>query len=184
MIRAICVQCNSLARCFWKPTGSPTQSRMSDPEPPQLKIVVPPPVIYIGALLLGFAIHAGSPIWIFPTPRAHVILGGFLFALSAAFARWAFLTMRRLGTTANPTKPSEALATGGPFQFSRNPIYVAMTGLYIGLDFMVNSAWPLILLGPLLLLMDWGVIRREERYLSGKFGDAYTDYKSRVRRWL
>lgn len=59
-----------------------------------------------------------------------------------------------------------------------------MTGLYVGLDFMVNFAWPLILLGPLLLLMDWGVIRREERYLSVKFGDAYAGYKSKVRRWL
>lgn len=157
---------------------------MSNPEPLHLEIIAPPPVMYIGALLLGFAIHAVSPIWIFRTPHAHVILGGLLFVLSAAFTRWAFLTMRRFGTTANPKKPSEALATSGPFQFSRNPIYVAMTGLYVGLDFMVNSAWPLILLGPLLLLMDWGVIRREERYLSGKFGDVYMAYKSRVRRWL
>ena len=59
-----------------------------------------------------------------------------------------------------------------------------MTGLYVGLDFMLNSAWPLILLVPLILLMNWGVIRREERYLSEKFGDAYTAYKSVARRWL
>lgn len=157
---------------------------MSNPEPLHLEIIAPPPVMYIGTLLLGFAIHAVSPIWIFPTLHAHVILGGLLFALSATVARWAFLIMRRLGTTANPRKSSEALAISGPFRYSRNPIYVAMTGLYVGLDFMVNSAWPLILLGPLLLLMDWGVIRREEHYLSGKFGDAYTGYKSKVRRWL
>ena len=157
---------------------------MSNPELLQLKIIAPPPVMYIGALLLGFAVHAVSPIEIFPTTYAHKILGGFLFLLSGAFARWGFLTMRRFGTTANPKKPSEALATSGPFQVSRNPIYVAMTGLYVSLAFLVNSAWPLMLLAPLLLVMHWGVIRREEHYLSGKFSDTYTAYRSRVRRWL
>ena len=157
---------------------------MSSPEPSTLAIVAPPPVLYSGTLLLGFAVHAVSPISLFPASRAHVMVSGLVFVLSAAFARWAFLTMRRSGTTANPRRPSEALVTGGPFRFSRNPIYVAMTGLYVAFDFMANSAWPLILLGPLLVLMDWGVIRREERYLSGKFGDAYTSYMSRVRRWL
>lgn len=140
--------------------------------------------MYVGALLLGFALHAVFPIGLFPTGHAHEILGGCLIAVSAAFARWAFLTMRHSGTTANPKEPAEALAIGGPFRISRNPIYVAMTGIYVGLDFMVDSAWPLILLVPLLLLMNWGVILREEQYLSGKFGDAYAAYKSRVRRWL
>lgn len=157
---------------------------MSKPEPVRPGIIAPPPVLYVGALLLGFAMHAVSPIGLFPATHAHEILGGLLFVLSGAFARWAFLTMRRLGTTANPRKPSERLATGGPFRFSRNPIYVAMTGLYLGLVFLGNSVWPLMLLAPLLLLMHWGVIRREEHYLSEKFGEAYTGYKSKVRRWL
>lgn len=59
-----------------------------------------------------------------------------------------------------------------------------MTGLYLGLDIMANAVWPLVLLIPLLLLMHFGVIRREELYLSERFGDAYTAYKSKVRRWL
>jgi protein-S-isoprenylcysteine O-methyltransferase Ste14 len=140
--------------------------------------------MYIGALLLGVVIHVLSPIAIFPATHVQEILGGFLLALSGAFARWAFLTMRRLGTVANPKKPSKALATHGPFRISRNPIYVAMTGLYIGLAFLVNSAWLLMLLVPLLMFMQWGVILREERYLTGKFGNEYTAYSSRVRRWL
>jgi protein-S-isoprenylcysteine O-methyltransferase Ste14 len=149
-----------------------------------LKLIAPPPVMYLGALLLGFVIHAITPIRIFPTSNAHVFVGGVLLALGAAFARWSFLTMRKYGTTADPTKPSTELATSGPFRLSRNPIYVAMTALYIGVALMANAAWPLILLGPLLLLMNWGVIRREERYLSERFGDAYAGYRSRVRRWL
>lgn len=157
---------------------------MNNPDPLPLRLIAPPPVMYIEALLLGVAIHMLSPISIFSATPAHEILAGFLLVLSGAFARWAFLTMRRLGTTANPKKPSEALVIDGPFRISRNPIYVAMTGLYIGLAFLVNSAWPLILLVPLLMLMQWGVILREERYLSGKFGSEYTAYSSRVRRWL
>lgn len=157
---------------------------MNNPDSLPLRLIAPPPVMHIGALLLGVVIHVLSPISIFSATPAHEVLAGFLLVLSGAFARWAFLTMRRLGTTANPKKPSEALVTDGPFRISRNPIYVAMTGLYIGLAFLVNSAWPLILLIPLLMLMQWGVILREERYLSRKFGSEYTAYSSRVRRWL
>lgn len=157
---------------------------MSNSDSLPLRLIAPPPVMYIGTLLLGIAIHVLSPIAIFPATHPHEILGGFLLVLSGAFARWAFLTMRRLGTTANPKKPSEALVTGGPFRISRNPIYVAMTGLHIGLAFLVNSAWLLILLAPLLMFMQWGVILREEQYLSVKFGNEYTTYSSKVRRWL
>lgn len=157
---------------------------MNNPDSLPLRLIAPPPVLYIGALLLGVVIHVLSPISIFSATPAHEILAGFLLVLSGAFARWAFLTMRRLGTTANPKKLSEALVTDGPFRISRNPIYVAMTGLYLGLAFLVNSAWPLILLAPLLIVMQWGVILREERYLSGEFGSEYTAYSSRVRRWL
>jgi protein-S-isoprenylcysteine O-methyltransferase Ste14 len=134
--------------------------------------------------MLGYAIHAVAPLNIFQTAPVQAVVGGCLLVVSGAFARWAFLTMRDLGTSANPRKPSAALATTGPFRFSRNPVYVAMTGLYVGLAFLVNSVWPLVLLVPLLMLMEWGVIRREERYLSEKFGDAYSVYKSNVRRWL
>lgn len=140
--------------------------------------------MYLGALLLGVGIHVLSPIGIFPATHVHQVLGGVLLLVSGAFARWAFLTMRRSGTTANPRKPSGALVTDGPFRLSRNPIYVAMTGIYLALALLVNSVWPLVLLAPLLVFMQWGVILREERYLAGKFGDEYIAYSSRVRRWL
>ncbi len=149
-----------------------------------LHIIAPPPVLYIGAFLLSIAIHAVFPLWGFPLPYLFKIPGGLLFLLSAAFARWAFWTMRQVGTTANPKQESQVLVTGGPFRFSRNPIYVAMTGLYLGLALLVNAFWPLMLLGPLLALMEWGVIRREEHYLAAKFGEPYTSYQSKVRRWL
>jgi len=88
------------------------------------------------------------------------------------------------GTNVRPDQPSLAIVTDGPFRFSRNPMYLATTGLYLGLTLLVNTAWPLILLSPMLLVLHWGVIRREERYLEAKFGEPYRAYKSRVRRWV
>ena len=134
--------------------------------------------------MFGLAVHTVLPVWLFPATPLFKILGSLLVVLSGAFARWAFWTMRGLGTTASPRKQSEVLATSGPFRLSRNPIYVAMTGLYLGLVLLANALWPLVLLAPLLLLMHWGVIRREEYYLSEKFGEAYLAYRSQVRRWL
>lgn len=157
---------------------------MGHPDSPALRLIAPPPVMYVGVLLLGIALHALSPVGIFPTTHVHEIFGGVLLLLSGAFARWAFLTMRRSGTTTNPRRPSEALVTGGPFRVSRNPIYVAMTGMYVALAFLANSVWPLVMLAPLLVFMQWDVILREERYLAGKFGNEYVAYSARVRRWL
>ena len=134
--------------------------------------------------MFGLAVHTVLPVWLFPATPLFKILGSLLVVLSGAFARWAFWTMLGLGTTASPRKQSEVLATSGPFRLSRNPIYVAMTGLYLGLVLLANALWPLVLLAPLLLLMHWGVIRREEYYLSEKFGEAYLAYRSQVRRWL
>ena len=72
----------------------------------------------------------------------------------------------------------------GPFRFSRNPLYLSLTGLYLGLAMLINTAWPPLLLPVLLAFLHWGVIRREERYLEVKFGSTYLNYKARVRRWL
>jgi protein-S-isoprenylcysteine O-methyltransferase Ste14 len=72
----------------------------------------------------------------------------------------------------------------GPFRFSRNPLYVALTLIYVGLALLTNALWVLVLIVPVLLLMHYGVVRREERYLEAKFGDAYRAYRSSVRRYL
>jgi protein-S-isoprenylcysteine O-methyltransferase Ste14 len=111
-------------------------------------------------------------------------MGVLLMLLSGVFVSWAFITMRNLGTSPDPRKPSTALSTNGAFAYSRNPIYVAMTGLYLGISLIINSLWLVLFLIPTLFLMQWGVIVREERYLSAQFGEAYTEYTQRVRRWL
>ena len=74
--------------------------------------------------------------------------------------------------------------TTGPFQFSRNPLYVSLTLFYIGIAIAAQSLWALALLIVVLTLMQRGVIEREERYLEHKFGAEYVRYKERVRRWI
>jgi len=91
--------------------------------------------------------------------------------------------MLRARTNIDPYKPSTALVTGGPYRFTRNPIYVAMTLLYVGAALSFRIIPALILLPVALLLLQFGVIRREERYLEAKFGDRYREYRSSVRRW-
>jgi protein-S-isoprenylcysteine O-methyltransferase Ste14 len=157
---------------------------MKTTQPHTPGIVAPPPVIYLASLALAFGANAIAPQPISaPSFILHVV-GAMFLLISSAFARWAFVAMKKQGTSANPRKQSDALTTDGPFKLSRNPIYVAMTGLYFGIALLGNSLWPFLFLVPLLATMYWGVVLREERYLTHRFGEAYLAYKSRTRRWL
>ena len=81
-------------------------------------------------------------------------------------------------------KPTTALVTEGPFRYSRNPIYVALTLLYLGVASLVNALWILLLVMPVLLIIRYGVIAREDVYLTWNFGEAYRQYMAQVQRWL
>ena len=157
---------------------------MNSVRPKSAGIIAPPPVLYLCALVIGFIIQVFLPQPIFASASVGKWIGLLLFILGGAFARWSFVTMRKVGTTANPREPSTALAMSGPFRLSRNPIYLAMMGLYLGIVFFANAMPPLLLLLPLLFVMHFGVILREESYLAEQFGQAYLEYKSTVRRWL
>ncbi|WP_455221018.1 methyltransferase family protein [Kaarinaea lacus] len=157
---------------------------MSNSQPESSEIIASPPALYLGAFLTGCIIQLVSQLPVLSSISFRLAIGLFFLVISGAFARWAFVKMRQIGTTASPYESSTSLITTGPFQYSRNPIYVAMTGLYIGGAILINSGWPLLLLVPLLLLMHYGVILREERYLGYVFGEEYAAYKSAVKRWL
>jgi protein-S-isoprenylcysteine O-methyltransferase Ste14 len=92
--------------------------------------------------------------------------------------------MRAAGTNINPVLPATAIVTSGPFRFSRNPLYLSLTLLYLGLALSFNTWWGIVVLVPLLIVMHRGVVLREERYLDHKFGESYRQYRSTVRRYL
>lgn len=146
-------------------------------------VIARPPLIYLGALALGLGLHAA-----FRTPALPVtvarILGVALIACAVAVVVPAFRAMAHAGTSFRTERPTTAIVTDGPFGYTRNPIYVALTLLYVGIALTINSLWVLVLIIPVIIVMQFGVIAREERYLERKFGDEYVRYKARVRRWL
>lgn len=153
-------------------------------KPDTAGILAPPPLLYLGSLASGIALNLLFHWHLLDDPLVLQMLGFLLAASGASIARWSFVTMRMMGTSADPRKSSMALATAGPYRISRNPIYLAMTMVYVGTGLLLNSFWPLVLLIPLVLLMHYGVILREEKYLEGKFGKPYREYKSKTGRWF
>ena len=146
-------------------------------------IRVPPPVYYVVAFLAGVALEL-----IFPTswPPFGVRLAATLLAGAAWFALdgAAMVYFRRARTSMVPMNPTTALVTSGPYRVTRNPMYVGMAFLYVALAFAFGVIWALLFLPGVIVIVDRFVIAREEPYLERKFGQAYRDYKARVRRWL
>jgi len=146
-------------------------------------LIARPPLIYLGSILVGVALHRLWPVAVVPAEWA-APLGAPLIVAAAVVFLLAVRAFRRAGTPIQSVRPTTRIVQTGPYRFSRNPIYLAFTTLHLGIAIWVNSAW---LLGTLLLtlvLMSYGVIAREERYLERKFGDEYVRYKTAVRRWL
>jgi len=146
-------------------------------------VIAPPPLIYIGALALGLALHAPFRIPVLPVTVAR-ILGVLLIACAAAIFISALRAMARAGTSFRTERPTTAIVTDGPFGYTRNPIYVALTLRYVGIALTINALWVLLLIVPVIVVMQLGVVAREERYLERKFGDEYVRYKARVHRWV
>ena len=146
-------------------------------------VIVFPPVLPLGSLALGLTLHFFLPVHLFASgwPR---IAGAVLAAVCIIVGWWAIAAMKRAETNVRPNQPALAIVTDGPFRFSRNPIYVANSIVYLGLALAFDTAWPLFLFVPMMMVLYWGIILREERYLEAKFGEAYLEYKTRVRRWL
>lgn len=145
--------------------------------------IVPPPLIFLGFLLLGWGLDFLWPA-AFLTARVQYLLGGALFALGGILSAVCISGFRRAGTDFQTDRPASALITGGPYRFSRNPIYIALSLVHLGIAVAADSAWMVAMLVPALGVVRYGVIAREERYLEAKFGDDYRRYLATVRRWL
>lgn len=146
-------------------------------------VLVFPPLLFGGALVLGLLLH-----WIYPVHLMNVwiarVVGAVLLLANGGLAFAAERAMQRVGTNVRPDRPTLAVVSDGPFRFTRNPLYLALVGFYASVTLLFNALWPLVLLIPVVMMLRFGVVAREERYLEGKFGDAYLAYKTRVRRWL
>jgi protein-S-isoprenylcysteine O-methyltransferase Ste14 len=146
-------------------------------------VVAPPPWIYIGALVFGLLLNRRFPVAFLPR-RAARGLGWALLGAGALLLGWFERAMRQADTPTNPYKPVSHVATGGPFRYTRNPGYLSMAMIYAGIAARANALWAILVLPVALLVIQRGVIEREERYLERKFGEEYLRYKTTVRRWI
>jgi protein-S-isoprenylcysteine O-methyltransferase Ste14 len=113
------------------------------------------------------------------------IAAALLIIAAGGMATSAVLAFRRARTTVLPAlRPTTAIVERGPYRFSRNPMYLGMAVAYVGVALIMNNTYGLLALPVVIAVIDVFVIRREERYLSTKFGDPYDAYRRRVRRWV
>ena len=146
-------------------------------------IKVPPPLFYLVGFLFAYAINRFYPIPMCGYPLS-VILALLFLIPSAVIGLWSLLEFWHAKTNLRPYKPSSFLVVIGPYRITRNPMYLSLTLLYIGLGLMLHIAWTFIFLPAIIFIMHVYVIRREESYLESRFGEQYRSYKKMVRRWL
>jgi len=144
-----------------------------------------PPVIYIVAIGTGFLIQWLVPMRFGASLRQTALIAGcLLLAVAVALIAWTARLMFRSGTTPNPRQPTTALVFRGPYRVTRNPMYLALELICIGVGLVSNTIWPMVMAVPAAVVTRMLVIDKEERYLEGKFGADYLAYKARVRRWI
>jgi len=142
-----------------------------------------PPMLLLCSIAFGFAARWIAPAEFLPRPWV-LFVGPTVVVVSLGLFIWAVYSMHR-GSASIPTnEPTNSLVVKGPFKFSRNPIYLSMVSLLFGLGIWANSLWFICLAALAVVLLNWGVISREERYLEHKFGELYAVYKEHVRRWI
>jgi len=143
-----------------------------------------PPLVFLAAIALGMLLQLAVALRFAEQSGLRLPLGLALIALGVAAMAWAIVWMRRTRQDPDPRKPTPELIAGGPYRFSRNPIYVGMALIQTGIGVVLGNLWVLLLLVPVLAILQRGVIEKEEAYLARKFGDSYARYRESVRRWL
>jgi protein-S-isoprenylcysteine O-methyltransferase Ste14 len=156
---------------------------MATNPPDHSGVFIPPPLLYVVPLAVGLLIQRRYPVAVLPRSIA-LALGIPLVAIGLALGAVAMISFFRARTSPIPIKPTTAIVETGPYRFTRNPMYVGLALLYLGVTLWVDTLWPLLFLPLVLFTVQRTVIEREERYLEAKFGEPYRGYKARVRRWI
>ena len=142
-----------------------------------------PPVVLLALLAGGGLIHLLVPVDVYPGSFPNVV-GLPLIAAAIVLFMLSVREFSRQGTPVRGSEPVAVVVASGPYRFSRNPIYLSMLLLEVGIALMVNSVWILAAVALMFAYLSLGVIAREELYLAEKFGDEYLRYKAGVRRWI
>jgi len=149
-------------------------------------VIAPPPLIATFAVVFGLLLDRLVPAYVLGTMLSfweRVVTGALLAIAGGALAITAERRFKAVGTNVPPWKPAFHLATSGVYQRLRNPMYVGLMLLVGGIGIALASDWTLVLLVPTAIVLHYGVVLREERYLERKFGEEYRRYKESVPRW-
>ncbi len=161
-----------------------SEANDKQPASDHANVVIMPPLLYGIGLLAGIALQfveasrIGGPAPLRWLVGAVLVGGGLWFAL--VFAR----AFNRIEQDRSPNTPTPSIITTGLYRYSRNPAYVSLTAILLGIGLLLDNAWILLAAIPVVLVMHYGVVLREEAYLERSFGEEYLRYKAGVRRWL
>lgn len=148
------------------------------------RTLILPPAPYAAAMLAGWWLDRNQlalPLDLGTMTRP---LGWLAVGIGLALFAWTLWTFMHHRTTVNPYVAASSLCTGGPFRYSRNPIYLGDWFILAGVSLLLGTFWPLVFAPLIWIMIRFGVIRHEETHLKAKFGDAYREYRTRVRRWI
>ncbi|SOH95404.1 Protein-S-isoprenylcysteine O-methyltransferase Ste14 [Monaibacterium marinum] len=148
-------------------------------------IVFYPPVLFAMAPIVALVLQRIAPLGLLePAGDVQQAVGIAILALALALGLWGVVVFKRAGTNVSPHTPALLIVSSGPYRFSRNPMYIAIELVQLGLGLAVSMEWSIIIAPLALIALHYGVVLREEAYLTEKFGDQYTEYKQQTRRWL
>lgn len=139
------------------------------------------------AILAGSIIEWFVPIDIgnvLPAPERYYFGGAVAIGAILIFGLWPVILFRKAGQNENPWKPTPSVEVRGPYKFTRNPMYLQMVLVCVGVAIAFANYWILLLTPVVAWALYICAIKPEEAYLEGKFGETYLSYKSGVRRWL
>jgi protein-S-isoprenylcysteine O-methyltransferase Ste14 len=149
------------------------------------KGTIPPPVIFFVLLMLGYSANRMLSFdFIFSEWTIRLLVGLPIFIISGIIALTALIAMMKNKTAINYNNPTTKFLSKGPFRFTRNPLYLSLLLAMAAIAVIANSAWYLIFLVIMFLIFNFGIVAREERYLTKSFGEEYIQYKNKVRRWI
>jgi len=146
-------------------------------------VTVPPPIIFASGFGAAFILERLLPLRLF-TAYPFKLCGWFFAVASMLIAFGAIAMMLKAHTNIHPHRAADHLVSGGPFRFSRNPLYLAQVLLTIGAALYWDIGWAIVTLAPVVIILQNYVIRREELHLEAKFGVEYAEYKRRTKRWI
>ncbi len=149
------------------------------------RVRVPPPLVFLGCTLLGFAMQQFVTPLEYPLARTPALVVGIVIMVAGiATVVSARVLFVRTGQSPMPWTPTPVLIASGPYRFTRNPMYVGITTLLIGLGVVRNVVWVSMFALVALAIVHFIAVVKEEAYLAATFGDSYAAYAARVRRYL